>query len=268
MKKIVILILILFGLSSIYVHAHPKKVAGFNPGLEVISTYKSNYFIAGDDNDQIKFQISFKYDLFYPNRWGIYFAYNQLSIWKLYSGFFTESNYNPEIFVRFESGYNFLNNLMIPFMDYIQIGIYEHDSNGEGDTSNNISIDRFYFQIQSSFMLFGFLNIGLNVKVWYFYKIGKYNDDITNYIGYFQLRPFIAILDNKGIHQEEVYCQFGIGKDLSKYWLEFGFMTRTLFSRARLYFQAHLGYFETLNTYNVVNNSRYKMSIRGGIIVN
>ena len=56
---------------------------------------------------------------------GIYLGYTQTMFWGLFedSGPFKEINFKPELFFRFESGYNFLNDVVIPLFDYFQAGL-------------------------------------------------------------------------------------------------------------------------------------------------
>jgi len=86
-----------------------------------ILLYKDNYFIFGDNDDQVKFQISLQYNLIYPSKLGFFAGYTQKSFWKMYnkSAPFYETNYEPEIFYRFTSGNNVFGNIIIPFIDYI-----------------------------------------------------------------------------------------------------------------------------------------------------
>ena len=100
-----------------------------------MSMYKDNYFIAGGTDDQVKFQVSAKYNIFYPANIGVYVAYSQTSWWKLYdySSPFYESNYMPEAFWEFTSGDNCFNNYKMPYVDYIRISPIYHRSNGRGD---------------------------------------------------------------------------------------------------------------------------------------
>jgi hypothetical protein len=72
-----------------------------------LSFYNPLYILFGNKDDQVKVQLSFKYDLFYGiiNNLGLYLAYTQLMDWRLYdkSSPFRDINFNPEVFWRLES---------------------------------------------------------------------------------------------------------------------------------------------------------------------
>ncbi|NIW14677.1 MAG: hypothetical protein GWN31_12285, partial [Candidatus Thorarchaeota archaeon] len=127
-----------------------EKRAG--TGLFSLSTHRQNYFLplaynsnsnrdtydsAGESkpsNFEVKFQFSFKVQLWEKVFWGhgdLFFGYTQLSFWQLYdkdmSSPFRETNYEPEIFFKFDTDFNVLglrNRL-------ITIG-FNHESNGRG----------------------------------------------------------------------------------------------------------------------------------------
>jgi len=131
MKKSVLLVVLIMLLIAFSLSAEADSLTG---GL---SGFKPNYFITGVGDDQIKMQISFKYDLLYPflSKIGFYLGYTQLMFWDLYSSSapFKTIDYNPDIFWRFESGNNFAGDVIIPGFDYVQIGLLEHLSNGNSD---------------------------------------------------------------------------------------------------------------------------------------
>ncbi len=203
---------------------------------------KDNYFIYGDD---IKFQMSMKYNLIYPFETGIYFAFTELAFWEIQekSSPFKEFNHNPEVFYKSQK---------YGILDYIQISPYEHKSNGkDGDLSRGI--DRYYGQIQLSYG--DNLNIGTNVKGWNYYHIAKKNADITDYSGYFEAEFFIRILSRTvdDFEKEKIYVKGGCGNDYKKGWIETGLMTRIFTSKIqpRLFLNYFYGYGESLVDYNV-----------------
>ncbi|MEO0814116.1 MAG: phospholipase A, partial [Myxococcota bacterium] len=95
--------------------------------------YRPNYFLFGDQEDQILFQFSFRYNLWpqEENRLGVFLAYTQRSWWDLYafddSSPFTENNYSPELVFRWR--YRRFGVLGTGF-DQVQFG-FQHQSNGE-----------------------------------------------------------------------------------------------------------------------------------------
>ncbi|MCZ6646619.1 MAG: phospholipase A, partial [SAR324 cluster bacterium] len=81
----------------------------------LVETYKQNFFLTTVDrldhednrqNDEVKFQISFKKRLFEPIP--LYVGYTQKSFWQIYSDSssrpFRENNFNPEGFFDFNLG--------------------------------------------------------------------------------------------------------------------------------------------------------------------
>ena len=102
-------------------------------GLFSLRTHRQNYFLplaynsnsnrdtydsAGESkpsNVEVKFQFSFKVQLWEKMFWGqgdLFFGYTQLSFWQLYdkdmSSPFRETNYEPEIFFKFDTDFNVL----------------------------------------------------------------------------------------------------------------------------------------------------------------
>ncbi len=158
------------------------------------SGYEPIYFIAGPTDPLVKFQFSFKFELFnkesplakeVPLLSGLNFSYTQLSLWQLdkTSAPFYDSNYMPEFFYSNED----IKAVSIPGVSELglQTG-YGHDSNGEGGTtSRGVNIlflrpmlnfgnpDKFHFYIAPK---------------GYVYIFGKDgNPDIAKYRGYCDL---------------------------------------------------------------------------------
>ncbi|MDI9246463.1 phospholipase A [Marinobacter sp. CHS3-4] len=87
------------------------------------------------DNQEAKYQISFKVPLLtgmLDDRTTLWFGYTQKSFWQVYntddSAPFRETNYEPELFVRYETNYDFgpgkLNGVTLGF---------NHESNGQSE---------------------------------------------------------------------------------------------------------------------------------------
>ena len=116
-------------------------------------SYKPNYFVFGDPTS--RFQLSLRYRVWeFGDGAGVdscragtnhqfEFAYTQKSIWRVFeeSSPFEESNYNPEIYYR----YNFDDPGPLRAL---RLG-YEHESNGEGGDLSR-SWDRVYVQASIS----------------------------------------------------------------------------------------------------------------------
>lgn len=179
-----------------------EKKAG--TGLFSLSTHRQNYFLplaynsnsnretynsAGENkpsNTEVKFQLSFKVLLWEKMFWGngdLFFAYTQLSFWQLYdkdlSSPFRETNYEPEVFFKFDTDLNVLglrNRL-------ITIG-FNHQSNGRGG-----ELSRTWNRVFGVFAA-DRGNFFIALKPWY--RIPEDDDDddnpnIEKYMGYGQL---------------------------------------------------------------------------------
>lgn len=245
MKKLFISIIIALMVYPLYAE---KK--GYQSPM---SLYNDNYFITGDKNDeQVKFQFSAKYNLLYPFNTGIYFGYTQRSWWKIYdkSSPFVETNYMPEIFLRFEPGDNIANDIKIPLIDYIQISPIFHKSNGQqGDTSR--SINTYYGQIQMSYG--EVVNVGFNAKYYKYYNVSRKNKDINDYNRNYEATVFLKLRSKNVLYfdKEELRVTFaGDPRDKGYYQIEGAFRILTSYIQPRIFFQYRNGYDEWLVNYN------------------
>lgn len=181
-----------------------REEKGIGTGVFSLRTHRQNYFLpltynsnpnrdtyddAGENkpsNIEVKFQLSFKVLLWEKIFWDkgdLFFGYTQLSFWQLYdkklSSPFRETNYEPEVFFKFDTDFNFLgltNRL-------ITIG-FNHESNGKsGDLSR--SWNRIFAIIAADRG-----NFAIALKPWY--RIPEDDDDddnpnIEKYMGYGEL---------------------------------------------------------------------------------
>jgi phospholipase A1 len=179
-----------------------EKRAG--TGVFSLSTHRQNYFLplaynsnsnrnaynsAGESkpsNIEVKFQLSFKVQLWEKMFWGygdLFFGYTQLSFWQLYdkdlSSPFRETNYEPEVFFKFDTDFNVLglrNRL-------ITIG-FNHESNGKGG-----ELSRSWNRIFAVFAA-DRGNFFIALKPWYRIPEDDDEDDnpnIEKYMGYGEL---------------------------------------------------------------------------------
>lgn len=242
-------------LGFVFVLSFIGVVFGDGP-LSPVSAYNPVYFIAGDYQSEVKVQMSFKYSIFHPWKVGLYAGYNQLMFWDLYknSNPFRQIDFNPELFWRFDSKNNFLGDVDLVFVDYFQLGLFDHKSNGDAGVDSR-GFDRCYAQIQCSFG--SFLNAGFNFKYFYIFPgRATENPDIQDYIGSFETKFFIKLKgEEDNVDYEELYASFGAGGginggDISKGWQEYGLKIRPVLSRVRPYIQYWTGYAESMLTYN------------------
>ena len=216
-----------------------------------VSIHKQNYFISG--NDDVKFQISVKYNVLYPFNLGWYFAYTEVAFWDIYekSSPFREFNHNPETFFELREGNNIFSNSDLGFIDFIRLSPYEHISNGrDGDYSRGL--DRTYGEIQVS--VGTKYNVGIRAKGWHYYKMSRYNRDIGQYTGHGEGEVFAAFCSegNKDIPLYKVYFKGGIGDSGDKGWYEAGAIATILtgYIQPRLFINVYHGYGESLVDYN------------------
>lgn len=236
-----------------------------------MTIYKDNYFISGDkEEDQVKFQVSAKYSLFYPSKIGIYAGYTQICWWKIYndSAPFYETNYQPELFLKLESNNNIFGDADFSFVDYIQISPIHHCSNGR-DGLDSRSINDYYSQIQLS--VGEHYNFGTNIKVFNYYNKSSKNKDIEIYKSYYEADVFFKIKSKNVsfLDKEELHFKFG-GYDKSDfdqkdytgwYCVEAQFRIITSVFQPKLFIQYYNGYGEFLIDYN-----KKEDSVRVGLV--
>ncbi len=231
--------------------------------------YEPFYFLAGPKDPKIKFQISFKYQLFnhdgalanmLPALKGVHFAYTQTSLWDVGSASapFFDSSYMPELLYEWQrvlgSGPDDV------FRLDLQGGI-RHESNGKGDIdSRSLNIvyvrptvvlgpdDGFQFTIQP--------------RVWFYVASVEGNPDIADFRGYADLR---AIIGWKRGLQLSALGRIGNDGDNESLQLDLTYPLMNLFSHSSAVY-AHVQYFtgfgESLLRYNESSSSlRFGVSI-------
>lgn len=224
--------------------------------VETIQSHNPIYFITGNNDNQAKYQVSFKYSLWYNS--GAYLSYTQLSKWNIYdqSSPFKETNYNPGIFWEKENLWK---------LDLLRIIPYEHKSNGR-DGQESRSIDRYFIEVQYS--IGDKFNLGIREKVGAYYKVSNKNKDIDHYLGYFQTELFFQIKSkHEFFDHEKIYIkgEWMHNRLNTKYWFETGLSFRiiTAYIQPNFYIQYYKGYGEFLLDYNKKTNA-----LRAGLIFN
>lgn len=149
-------------------------------------TEKSPAFLGDSKHNQVKFQFSFKYRVFFD----LYFGFTQKSFWDFWevnnSAPFQDSNYNPELFYPI--------NVDIYPLKVLTLGI-EHESNGQSKKSGHSrSINKPYLLFDLKWNSW----FCQNLKAFYYFDIlfDKFglikddlleNKDIYEYYGFFDL---------------------------------------------------------------------------------
>jgi len=207
------------------------------------------------NNYEAKFQLSFRmllWENIFDDNGDLYGAYTQLSLWQIYneSSPFRETNYEPELFLKFDTDFNVFglrNKLLI-------LGI-NHQSNGQGGEFSR-SWNRLYIEFVAKKG-----NFLMALKPWYRIPESDENDDnpdIADFLGYGQLSGAYKWRKN--------VCSFALRNNLSfddnKGSIEIGW-SYPLVNRLRVYLQYFYGYGESLIDYDNRTNR-----IGCGIMIN
>jgi outer membrane phospholipase A len=158
-------------------------------GESPISLYRDNYFLFGNKDDQVKFQISVEYRIFnqFETDWArnLYVAYTQTSWWRVYKSADTMSNnYQPELFYRIEYNKNSFKDKDSEMIDYIQISPLYHCSTGT-EGADHRGVNAYYAQIQASRGKIH--NFGINLKLFGYWCKHENNLDINRYRDNYEL---------------------------------------------------------------------------------
>ena len=227
-----------------------------------MSIYNDNYILAGNKTDQLKFQISAKYNLLWPYNSGIYLGYTQMTHWWMYGNRDTmHTQYQPEFFYRFESGNNAFEDYVIPYVDYIQVSPFYHCSTGvEGE--NHRSVNEYYGQIQLS--VGDVYNFGTNLKVFGYYEKDENNKDINKYKKNYTADFFFKLRSKtvQYLDKEELHCTIG-GNPLGRGFIQGEIIVRLMTTavQPRVFVQYFRGFDQYMTTYNIKETC-----IRGGLI--
>jgi phospholipase A1 len=197
------------------------------------------------EQEEAKYQISFKVPLLtglLDDRTTLWFGYTQTSFWQVYnqdnSAPFRETNYEPEIFMRYQANLNIgpgeLNALTVGF---------NHQSNGQSEPRSRswnrimgtaaYSYDRWLFMVQP------------------WYRIPESDDeddnaDIEHYLGYANYHAVYKLTEDRTL---SLRLMNNLRSDSNKTSVEFGYsfpMGETL----KGFFQYYNGYGESLIDYN------------------
>jgi len=206
--------------------------------------YKPMYFAYG--NTSSKVQLSFRVPLFEDIP--LNFAYSQIIFWELgeESKPFLDATYNPEFFYRM--------NLKSPYLPVLDLGLWEHNSNGKGDEfsrSYNQSYLRSVWAFDSKNWVTAFY-----LKARYLYNLDENNLDIVDYVGPFELGfKFVQRIDGWVDHLDIMFSlnpggKYGTEWEKGGYQISFDFHLGGIKVVPAFYLQYYHGYSETLLNYN------------------
>jgi phospholipase A1/A2 len=207
------------------------------------------------DSVEARFQFSFKSRVWSTDdrRWGVWFAYTQMSQWQVYNGEisrpFRETNYEPEVLVSFRPDVR-----LGPF-DFRLVNLgFNHQSNGRTQVLSR-SWDRLYAEFGLERDQFALLT-----KIWYRLPESSSDDDnpdITRYLGYGELTGVYKW------HDHSFSLMVRGNWNTSKGAARFSWTTPRLLGPIRGYVQAFTGYGDSMIDYNWKQNS-----IGAGIVIN
>ncbi|MGF1469785.1 MAG: phospholipase A [Sandaracinaceae bacterium] len=228
--------------------------------------HRPTYFITGfTENTQAKFQISFRFNIWPSDaNWSLWLTYTQLSFWNIYNEGqpFAENNYAPGGFLRWRPYGPILRN----GFDQILVG-HVHTSNGR-DGSATRSWDRSFMEVRyvhffgehakGEAMFRGYLRLWVIV----FSEM----DDIYEFAGPGEL---VLVLDSghtvAGRWEIDGNFRRGISADPENGRIQLGVRWYPPWPPAirftpGLYFQAHWGVFESLDSFDEPRNA-YRLGL-------
>ncbi|ABW68700.1 phospholipase A [Desulfosudis oleivorans] len=253
--------------------AHDRAVSDEDPRRAIqdylanLSFYEPTYFLPGTDLSKSKFQLSFKYRLFGPDKpltrnhpWisGLHLGYTQTSLWDLESSSkpFVDTSYKPEIFFlsdNIQARPSWLNAWVI------QAGL-KHESNGHSGIESR-STNYTYLKTGFVFDLAGDYRMGISPQVWMFHNNDdRTNPDLEDYRGFFEIETGVSKLESFAL-----ISTFRHGSAGPTVHVDFSYPLSRLFADNidfYLYTQYFSGYAETLKNYR----QKYE-AIRIGIAI-
>ncbi len=208
-------------------------------------------------------QVSMKHNMLTNEKIGWYVAYTQLILWEISkSSPFKEITFNPETFMELKSKYNYIDDKDFGMFDFFRLGV-THKSNGKQDEENR-SWNYIYAETQMS--TGGKFDLGLDLRGMTYIFGDKDNQDISNYMGYFQTEIFLQLATDNPlfIDREKIYIKGGGNPYYGKGWIEYGLMFRFLTNQIHLGFfiQGYYGYGQSQRNYKEKENM-----IRVGLIL-
>lgn len=220
-------------------------------------SYEPFYFMAGTEQPNAKFQVSFRYQILnndgpmarrYPWMKGFNVAYSQTSLWDWSepSAPFFDTSYRPELLYlmqRVDEG---------RWADWFRLDLQagvKHESNGQDDEDSR-SLNTVYFEPSMRFGKDDGLQLTLAPRVFAYVGSLSDNPDIAKYRGYFGLRAVLGWA--KGLQLATV-GRLGEDANRGSIQLDLSYpLMQVLFGNFSLYLYAQYfyGYGESLIEYN------------------
>lgn len=137
----------------------------------------------------------------------IYMAYTQLMIWELFtqSPYFSDLNYNPEVFYRFMIGSATDG---VP-QNWLDLSIFEHESNGKGGVQER-SWNRFYARYQWVTRAGEHSHLNWSVQAWLPYWTTD-NPDIAQYRGLGEFNLTLSDFLGEGLDRNDLTIRVYLG---------------------------------------------------------
>ncbi|MBS8241898.1 phospholipase [Marinobacter lipolyticus] len=197
------------------------------------------------DNEEAKYQISFKVPLltgWLDGRTTMWFGYTQLSFWQVYntddSAPFRETNYEPEIFLRYQADYD----IGPGTLSGVTLG-FNHESNGQSEPRSR-SWNRIVGSAAYSYNRWLFM-----VRPWYRLPESEDEDDnpdIERYVGY---ADYLAVYKLTEDRTFSLKLRNNLRTEDNKTSVEFGY-SFPMGDTIKGFFQYYNGYGESLIDYN------------------
>jgi len=200
--------------------------------LPRFSPHEPIYFVAGPDEPNAKFQVSFKYQIFNPaGSWsqafgplsGVHLAYSQTSFWDLEddSAPFLDSSYRPELLWSAKDWR--IEDSIVSRLG-LQIGLM-HESNGrDGGDSRSLNIAYIRPNVTLGDPDGFFLTFSPRFQT-YVFGMDATNDDIADYRGHFDLKLVagerdglqLAVVGRVGDDWEQGALQFDLSYPMRRF---------------------------------------------------
>lgn len=232
-------------------HATPRFDNDLNKDALPLSIERHKRLFIAAGTPDTKLQLSFKIPLILNEK--LYLGYTQTDFWKLYqkaSSPFEDINHNPEVFYRWN----------LDDTSIFDLGM-EHVSNGRDDVESR-SWNAFYIQALKRWDK----NFYISGKAYQLYDIDATNEDISRFIGTFEIEGGITDVIRTKFQNNELFVRWRPGSrtfDPSFTTIEAGLKVK--FSSYRmfqhLFISYYNGYAESLLGYN-----KYTRAFRVGLI--